>query len=107
LIAFTASVFGVGGGFLMVPYMASVLCMPMHIIPATAAIAIFMSLTVSIGNYMVLGAPLDQSLLALLIAGAVAGAIVGPRINRSLNNQWLQAGLATIIFGIGLKYTFF
>ena len=37
IIAMTAAVFGVGGGFLLVPYMASLLHMPMYIIPATAA----------------------------------------------------------------------
>jgi uncharacterized protein len=104
LIAMTASIFGVGGGFLLVPYMAIFLGMPMHIIPGTAAIAIFMSLIVSISNFLALGAPIDLSMLVPLAIGAVVGSIVGPRVNKALKNQWLQVSLAIIVTGIGLNY---
>ena len=106
-IATTASIFGVGGGFLLVPYMASVLAMPMHIIPATAAVAIFMSLVVSISNFIALGAPLHLNILIPLTVGAILGALAGPHINRSMKNQWLQMAMAVIVTGIGLKYTLF
>ena len=41
---------------------------------ATAAIAIIMSLVVSIGNFVAMGAPLEWGLLVPLAIGAVAGA---------------------------------
>lgn len=107
MIAMIASVFGVGGGFLLVPYMATILAMPMHIIPATAAIAIIMSLSVSISNYLVLGAPLNFTILVPLLIGAVIGAIAGPFINKSMKNSWLQAALALIVLAIGFNYTLF
>ncbi|MEZ5714300.1 MAG: sulfite exporter TauE/SafE family protein [Paracoccaceae bacterium] len=106
LIAMTAAIFGVGGGFLLVPYMASVLGMPMYIIPATAAISIILSLMVSIGNFIRLGAPLDWSLLIPLIVGALIGAVLGPRINKAMKNSVLQAAMGVIVLGIGLKYVF-
>ena len=104
VIAMTAAIFGVGGGFLLVPFMASVLHMPMYIIPATAAIAIILSLAVSIGNFVALGATLDWGLLVPLVIGAVAGAIVGPQINKAMKNSVLQAIMGVIVLGIGLKY---
>jgi uncharacterized membrane protein YfcA len=107
LIAMTASIFGVGGGFLLVPFMASLLGLPMHIIPATAAIAIFMSLTVSITNFLRLGAPLDWGLLLPITAGAVLGAILGPMVNRRLKNSVLQLVMGLIVAGIGMKYVLF
>ena len=107
LISMTASIFGVGGGFLLVPYMSAVLGMPMHIIPATAAIAIFMSLVVSISNFLALGAPLQLDLLITLGVGTVAGAIAGPQINKMMKNSWLQAIMGVIVTGIGLKYVLF
>lgn len=107
VIAATASVFGVGGGFLLVPYMATLLGMPMHIIPATAAISIFMSLAVSIANFMRLGAVLDWGLLVPLMVGAVVGALLGPVINRAVKNHVLQLAMALIVAGIGLKYVLF
>ena len=107
LIAFTAALFGVGGGFLLVPYMASVLAMPMHIIPATTAIPIFMSLAVSVSNFMSRGAAVDWGLLASLVAGAVIGAVLGPQINKRLPNVVLQAAMGVIVAGIGVKYLLF
>ena len=104
IISLTASVFGVGGGFLLVPYMSALLGMPMHIIPATAAIAIFMSLIVSISNFVVLGAPIEFGILGPLCIGTVFGAIAGPQINKALKNSWLQMIMAFIVTGIGLKY---
>ncbi len=107
VISFTAALFGVGGGFLMVPYMASILGMPMHIIPATSAIPIFMSLLVSVGNFVSRGAEIEWPVLLPLVIGAVVGAILGPHINRRLSNALLQGAMAVIVTGIGIKYVFF
>lgn len=104
VIAFTASIFGVGGGFLLVPYMAAILGMPMYIIPATTAIAIFMSLVVSVGNFIKMGAVIDWSFLVPLVIGAIAGALLGPLINKRLPNSLLQGAMALIVFAIGTKY---
>ena len=104
LIAAIAAIFGVGGGFLLVPYMSTVLRMPMHIIPATSGIAIIISLLVSIGNYLALGARLEFNALLPLLVGAVLGAIIGPVVNHRMNNSWLRMILSLIIFVIGLRY---
>jgi uncharacterized membrane protein YfcA len=106
-IATTASIFGVGGGFLLVPYLTVVLAIPMHVVPATAAIAIFMSLIVSISNFVALGPPLHLDILIPLTAGAIIGAIVGPNINRVSKNHWLQSAVGVVVIAIGLKYTLF
>lgn len=107
LISFTAALFGVGGGFLLVPYMASMLAMPMHIIPATTAIPIFMSLLVSVGNFVSKGAEIQWAVLAPLVIGAVVGALLGGQINKRLPNAALQGAMAVIVTGIGIKYVFF
>lgn len=104
IISMIASIFGVGGGFLLVPFLASFLKLPMHIIPATAAIAIIMSLLVSISNYLRLGAELNYTILAAMLAGTIVGALLGSFINRNLKDQWLQIGLGAIVLLIGLKY---
>jgi len=106
LISTIAAVFGVGGGFLLVPYMSSLLRMPMHIIPATAGIAITISLLVSIGNYLSRGANLEMQVLVFLAAGSILGAIIGPFVNDWMKNSWLNIVLFLIILMIGLKYIF-
>lgn len=103
-IAMVAAIFGVGGGFLLVPYMASLLGLPMHIIPATSGIAIMVSLLASIGGYLSYGAQLDWSALLPLVAGAVLGALAGPCLNRWMKNNTLQAVLVLIVVFIGLRY---
>jgi len=104
LIAMVAAVFGVGGGFLLVPYMSSLLGLPMHIIPATSGIAIIVSLLASIWNYLSFGAHLEMTVLLPLLAGTVLGALAGPFVNRWMKNSSLQAALALIIAIIGLRY---
>ncbi len=104
LIAMVAAIFGVGGGFLLVPYMSLLLGLPMQIIPATSGIAIIVSLLASIWNYLSFGAHLEMVVLLPLLAGAVLGALAGPFVNRWMENRSLQAALALIIVIIGLRY---
>ncbi len=104
-ISFLASLFGVGGGFLLVPYLSSFLGLPMHIVPATSAIAILISLVASISNFIALGAKVDYQILFTLLPGVLLGALFGPSLNRKLKNKHLQLALAIIIALIALKYT--
>jgi uncharacterized membrane protein YfcA len=104
IIALIASIFGVGGGFLLVPFMTSLLQMPMFIVPATAAIAVFVSSSISIANYLRLGAELEYGTLLFLIMGGFIGAMLGPKFNRLVKESWLQLILAVIVLLIGIKY---
>lgn len=106
LIAMIASAFGVGGGFLLVPFMVSFLKMPMFIIPATAALVVFVSGAISVTNYLRLGADIDWHILTYLIIGGIAGAIAGPKLNLLMRDSWLKVFLATVLGLIGFKYTF-
>ncbi|MGB5598318.1 MAG: sulfite exporter TauE/SafE family protein, partial [Thiothrix litoralis] len=103
-IAMIAALFGVGGGFLLVPFMASFLGMPMYIVPATAAIPIFIGGSISVTNYLRLGAEPDFPALGVLVVSGMLGALFGPHINGFAQEKWLQVVLAVIITLIGLKY---
>ena len=86
------------------PYLSSFLGLPMHIVPATSAIAIFISLVVSISNFIALGAEVNYKVLLTLLPGVLLGALLGPSLNRKLKNKHLQLALAVIIALIALKY---
>jgi len=103
-IAVVSSALGVGGGFLLVPFMSMVLGLPMTIVAGTAALAIFISSVTSIGNYVRLGVELDIPLLALLLIGTVAGSFLGPILSRYFREAWFKALLATILFLISVRY---
>ena len=103
-IAVISSALGVGGGFLLVPFMTILLGLPMFIVAGTAALAIAVSSVTSIANYMRLGVELDIPLLLLLLTGTVVGAWIGPWLSRHLQERWLQGILSLVLLLIGLRY---
>jgi uncharacterized protein len=103
-IAMLSSALGVGGGFLLVPFMALLLHLPMFVVAGTAALAIFMSSAASISSYVALGVRLDLPLLGLLLAGTFAGAWLGPRVSRHFRERWLRILLTGVLLGIALRY---
>lgn len=104
MIAAVASALGVGGGFLLVPFMAMALRLPMFVVAGTAALAVFISSSASIANYVAMGVRLDWGLLIPMLAGTVAGAWLGPWASRHFRESWLRILLALVLLGIGTKY---
>ena len=103
-IAVISSALGVGGGFLLVPFMIIMLGLPMFIVAGTAALAIAVSSVTSIANYVRLGIELDIPLLSLLLAGTIIGAWIGPGLSRYLHERWLQGILCLVLLLIGMRY---
>jgi len=103
-IAVVSSALGVGGGFLLVPFMSIVLGLPMTIVAGTAALAIFISSVTSIGNYLRLGVELDVPLLALMLTGTVAGSFLGPVLSKYFREAGFKTLLVTVLALIGLRY---
>ena len=104
LIAVVSSALGVGGGFLLVPFMASVMGLPMFVIAATAATAVVISSLTSVANYLRLGVDLDWTLLGLTLLGVAVGSWLGPRLSRFMKERWLKGFLTLVLLGIGLRY---
>jgi len=103
-IAVFSSALGVGGGFLLVPFMTIIMRLPMFIVAATSALAIAVHSVTSIANYMRLGIELDYPLLGLLLIGTVIGSFAGPTISKFLHETWLRGILCLILIIIGLRY---
>ncbi len=105
LIALVSSALGIGGGFLLVPFMAQWLGLPMYIVAGTAAFTIIISSSTSVLNYLYLGVELDWPMLGLLLVGTAIGAILGPRLGTVLPERILRGILALILLFIGIRYT--
>jgi uncharacterized membrane protein YfcA len=103
-IAVLSSALGVGGGFLLVPFMSIVMRLPMYVIAGTSALAIAIHSITSIANYVRLGVQLDYALLAFLLAGVVIGSMIGPMLSRHIPEKGLRAFLSAVLFLIGLRY---
>jgi hypothetical protein len=105
IIAIFSSALGVGGGFLLVPFMSLIMRFPMHVIAGTSALAILVHLITSITNYIRLGIELDYELLGILLVGVMTGSAIGPFISRFIPEKGLRTLLCGVLFLIGLRYT--
>ncbi|MGB5606503.1 MAG: sulfite exporter TauE/SafE family protein [Gammaproteobacteria bacterium] len=103
-IAVLSSALGVGGGFLLVPFMSIVMRLPMYVIAGTSALAIAIHSITSISNYVRLGIELDYPLLGILMTGVVAGSVIGPAVSKYVPENGLRAFLCIVLVLIGLRY---
>ncbi len=105
LVAIVSSALGVGGGFLLVPFMVSAMGLPMFLIPGTSALSILVTMVVSAGNYMKLGAPVDLKFLGVEVLGVLLGSLVGPLLSKVHRERRLRLVLGIVLLYIGLGYT--
>ncbi len=103
-ISFVGSAMGVGGGFLVTPFLASVLLFPMFLVVGTGLVALMIPLTVSVLTYLALEVSMDWTLIAVEVPGIFAGSLLGPALNRYLNEKALKTFVAIVLLAIGLYY---
>jgi uncharacterized membrane protein YfcA len=106
MISFVGSMVGVGGGFLVAPFMASILLFPMFLVVGTALVALMVPLTVSVLTYILLQVHVDWWLVGIEVPGIMLGSLLGPALNRRMNEKALKTFVAVMLFGIGIYYVF-
>ena len=106
-ISFVGSAMGVGGGFLVTPFMASMLLFPMFLVVGTGLVALMIPLTVSVLTYLALEVRMDWTLIAVEVPGILIGSLLGPVLNRYLNEKALKTFVAAVLLAIGVYYLFF
>lgn len=104
LVAILSAALGVGGGFLLVPFMTSVLGFPMFIVAGTSALSILVSSSTSIINYITMGSTIDLTFLAFELIGVAIGTVIAAKVSKFINARYLKMLLAALLFYIGLKY---
>ncbi|HEY3073687.1 MAG TPA: sulfite exporter TauE/SafE family protein [Burkholderiales bacterium] len=103
-ISFVGSMLGVGGGFLVTPFMASLLLFPAYLAVGTGLLALMIPLTVSVLTYLALEVGVDWKLVAVEVPGVLAGSFLGPALNRYMNEKALKMFVAVVLLAIGLYY---
>ncbi len=104
VISFVGAMLGVGGGFLVMPFMASILLFPMFFLVGTALVALMLPLTVSILTYLLLNVDIDWVLVAVEVPGIAIGSVIAPMINQRLNEQYLRRFVAFVLLCVGGYY---
>ena len=104
VVAIISASLGVGGGFLLVPFMTSIMGFPMYIVAGTSVLAILVSSLTSIANYLNMGSKMDLSFLSFELIGVAIGTIVAAHLSKFINARKLKYFLAFVLFYIGVKY---
>lgn len=106
IIAALASFLGVGGGFLLVPFLTSVAGLPMYLVAGTSAMAVFIGMINSIASYMIAkSTPVQWSLVGAELVGIVIGSLIGPRTSKYIPDIWLKRLFIVLAVYVGLRYT--
>lgn len=106
VVGAVSSSLGVGGGFLLVPFLVSAMKFPTFVVAGTSAFSILLSSAASVGNYLNLGSRIDWPLMGIEVAGVALGSLTGPYLSTFMKDFWLRSVLALALLYIGLGYTF-
>jgi hypothetical protein len=105
VIAAISAFIGVGGGFLYVPYLTSIVGLPMFVVAGTSALAVFISMVTSITTYInVAGAGMDWILVGTQLVGIFVGSMVGPRTAKYIPEKWLKILFIVLAMYVGIGY---
>lgn len=105
IMGIIASSFGVGGGFMFMPFMTTFVGYPMYLAVPIALAGTFATSIGAISKYVMMGYQPDWIMAALIAAGAMCGGIVGPKIQKKLPEIALKRLLAGALILTCLKYT--
>jgi uncharacterized protein len=106
VISAISAFIGVGGGFLYVPFLTSVARLPMFIVAGTSALAVLISMIVSIFTYMfVKSVPVDFVLIGTELVGIFIGSILGPVTSKYIPEVWLKRLFVVLALYVGIGYT--
>jgi uncharacterized protein len=105
VVAAISAFIGVGGGFLYVPYLTSIVGLPMFVVAGTSALAVLFSMITSITTYInVAGAGMDWALVGIQLVGVFIGSMVGPRTAKYIPDKWLKALFIVLALYVGIGY---
>jgi hypothetical protein len=103
-ISAVAAFLGVGGGFMLVPFLTSVSGLPMHLAAGTSALAVVISMITSIIIFVSKGTAVDGLLVGVEMAGVVVGSFIGPRTARFIKDIWLKRLFIFMSLYVGVDY---
>lgn len=105
LMGMIASSFGVGGGFMFMPFMTTAMGYPMYLAVPIALAGTFATSVGGITKYALMGYQPDWIMAACIAAGAICGGMVGPKIQKKLPEIFLKRMLALALVIVFANYT--
>jgi uncharacterized membrane protein YfcA len=100
LVGVMTGFFGVGGGFLIVPALTTLIMLPMRRAIATSLAIVTLTGLAALASHLARGADPDWPLTLLLCAGAIAGAALGSIAGRRLSPLALSRAFALVVAAV-------
>ncbi|SHO47846.1 hypothetical protein SAMN02745220_01993 [Desulfopila aestuarii DSM 18488] len=104
VISAIAAFLGVGGGFLLVPFLTSVAELPMYLAAGTSALAVLISMITSIITLISKGVQFDWVLIGIELAGIALGSVIGPRTSKYFSDILLKRLFIVLALYVGIDY---
>ncbi len=104
VISAISAFLGVGGGFMIVPFLTSVAQLPMYIAAGTSALAVLVSMVTSISTLMMKGTPIDFGLIGVELVGIFIGSIIGPKTSKYFSEILLKRIFIVLALYVGIDY---
>jgi hypothetical protein len=104
VISAVAAFLGVGGGFLLVPFLTSVTQLPMYLAAGTSALAVLVGMVTSIITLLMKGTPVEWGFIGLELAGVAVGSIIGPITSKYFSDVWLKRLFIVLALYVGVGY---
>ncbi|MFO7727079.1 MAG: sulfite exporter TauE/SafE family protein [Desulfonatronovibrio sp.] len=104
IIAGIASFLGVGGGFMLVPFLTSVAGLPMYLAAGTSAMAVLIGMITSIISYLAAGVLVYWPLIGTQLVGIFIGSMIGPRTSQYIPDKVLTRIFIVLAFYVGFNY---
>ena len=99
-IGFVTGLFGVGGGFLIVPTLAVALAFTMRTAVGTSLAIITATSAVGLAAHLLAGREIDTGVTATMTAACVIGAVAGARLAGHIPQRMLGRGFAVLVVGV-------
>lgn len=104
VIASIAAFLGVGGGFMLVPFITAVAGLPMYLAAGTSALAVLVGMITAILSYLAAGVLVHWPLIGSQLVGIFVGSMVGPRTSQYIPDKVLSRIFIVLAFYVGINY---
>jgi uncharacterized membrane protein YfcA len=102
VVGILSSVFGIGGGALLVPFLLVMFRFPPHVAAATSMFVILLSSLVGSITHITLGHIVWSAVIAIA-PGALIGGLLGSWLSRKLSGKWLERILRFVLLLIAVR----
>jgi len=106
VVGFISGLFGIGGGFLLVPMLIYFLRVPTATVIGTSMVLTLITMASATVMHAATNHLVDAVLALILMVGGVIGAQFGARTGQKMRGERLRLLLGLLVFAVGLRFAY-